>query len=338
MKTVCFGEIMLRLSPPGYERFTQATSFDAYYGGAEANVAVALSEMGGESVYVTRLPEHTLGDAAVCELRRWGVDTSRIVRGGERIGIYFCERGASSRPPKVIYDRASSAFALSNPDDYNWDSILEGAGWLHFSGITPALSGELSQICSNALDAARKRGITVSCDVNYRRALWSAEKAGTVMVKLLSRVDVCVINEEHAGLLFGIKEEKAGSGDEISFETASRVAEKVSRRFGCAKTAVTIRRTISASDNRFAAVLYDLEENKSYNSRVYDLHIVDRVGGGDAFCAGLIYSLQKGTPCSDSIEFAAAACALKHTVEGDMNHASADEIRALAFKSGRSER
>lgn len=338
MKTVCFGEIMLRLSPPGYERITQAKSFDAYYGGAEANVAVGLAELGAQSVFITRLPENDVGQAAVCELRRWGVDTRHIVRAGERIGIYFCERGASQRPPKVIYDRAGSAFAGSRPDDYSWDAILEGAGWLHFSGITPALGDGIAEICSQAIAVARQRGIAVSCDVNYRRALWPAEKAGAVLANLLSRVDVCIINEEHASLLFGIREEKPGGGDEISFDTAAQVAEKMSRRFGCAKTAVTIRRTLSASDNRFAAVLYDMTQNRAFSSRIYDIHIVDRVGGGDAFCAGLLYGLQTGMPHGDAVEFAAASCALKHTVEGDTSHASESEIRALAFGAGRSER
>lgn len=338
MKTVCFGEIMLRLSPPGFKRFEQAASFDAYYGGAEANVAVSLAELGAESAYVTRLPEHAIGEAAICELRRWGVDTRFIVRGGERLGIYFCERGASNRPPKVIYDRAGSAFALSRPGDYDWDAILAGADWFHFTGITPALGENIAEICSDAVSAAKQRGITVSCDVNYRRALWQADKAGAVLAELLLQTDVCIINEEHAGLLFGIKAEKPDGDDAISFDSAAYVAGQVSQRFGCSKVAVTIRRTISASDNRFAAVLHDRDTNRACRSRIYELRIVDRVGGGDAFSTGLIWSLQKGIPCGDAVEFAAAACALKHTIEGDMNHVSESEVRTLAFGTGRSER
>jgi 2-dehydro-3-deoxygluconokinase len=343
LRTVCFGEIMLRLSPPGFGRFEQAASFDAYYGGAEANVAVALAELGTESAYVTRLPGHAIGEAAICELRRWGVDTRFIARGGERLGIYFCERGASDRPPKVIYDRAGSAFALSQSGDYDWDTILEGAGWFHFTGITPALGENIAKICSDAVAAAKQRGITVSCDVNYRRALWPADKAGAVLAELLSQTDVCIINEEHAGLLFSIKAEKPGGGDAISFDSAAYVAGQVAQRFGCSKVAVTIRRTISASENRFAAVLYDRDTNCACSSRIYELLIVDRVGGGDAFSAGLIWSLQKDIPCGDTVEFAAvefaaAACALKHTIEGDMNHVSESEVRTLAFGSGRSER
>lgn len=338
MKTVCFGEIMMRLTPPGFERFEQASSFDAYYGGAEANVAVSLASFGAESVHITRLPDHAIGEAVICELRRWGVDTRHIARGGERLGLYFCERGASHRPPKVIYDRAGSAFAQSSSGDYDWDAILDGAGWFHFTGITPALGENIAAICSDAVTAAKQRGITVSCDVNYRRALWPADKAGEVLAKLLSQTDVCIINEEHAGLLFGIKAEKSGVDDAISFDSAAYVAEQMSHKFGCGKVAVTIRRTISASDNRFTAVLYDRDTNNAYRSRIYDLRIVDRVGGGDAFSAGLILSLQNGDPCGDAVEFAAAACALKHTIEGDMNHVSESEVRTLAFGSGRSER
>ncbi|HPT85513.1 MAG TPA: sugar kinase [Bacillota bacterium] len=336
MKTVCFGEIMLRLSPPGYGRIAEAKSFDAYYGGAEANVAVVLAQMGIKSVYVTRLPENELGNAAAGELRRWGVDTRHIVRGGERIGVYFYERGAGSRQPKVIYDRAGSAFAMSQPEDYDWDKILDGAGWLHFSGITPALGENLTKVCKSAISAAKDRGITVSCDVNYRRALWGADKAGEVMAGILPYADVCVINEEHAGLLFGIKEERPDDG--IYLDASARVAQALSQRFGCGKVAVTIRRTLSADKSRFAAVLYDKASGSASCSKIYDLEIIERIGGGDAFCAGLIYALESCMPNDYAVQFAAAACAIKHSILGDFGAMPVAEIRALADGAGRSER
>lgn len=329
MKTVTFGEIMLRLAPKGYYRFIQAESFGATYGGGEANVAVSLANFGVDSAFVTKLPKNDIGQAAVNSLRRYGVDTSKITRGGDRIGIYFLEKGASQRPSKVIYDRAGSAIATAVSSDFNWDEIFEGADWFHFTGITPAISDSAAALCLEACKAAKKRHVTVSCDLNYRKNLWSREKAGRVMGGLMEYVDVCISNEEDASDVFGIKAANTDvTGGKISNEGYREVAKKLADTFHFGKVAITLRGSISATDNNWAAMLYD--GTNYYLSRNYLIHIVDRVGGGDSFGGGLIYALLNGYDGQKAIDFAVAASCLKHSIEGDFNHVSADEVAKLA--------
>lgn len=338
-KTVTFGEIMLRLAPDGYNRFLQAQSYGATYGGGEANVAVSLANFKIPSVYITKLPEHEIGQAGINALRSYGVDTSLIVRGGERVGIYYLEKGASQRPSKVIYDRANSAIATAKAEDFDWDKIFEGVGWFHFTGITPALSDELAVICEKACKAAKARNITISCDLNYRKKLWSKEKAGIVMARLCQYVDVCIANEEDAADVFGISAKGSDvTGGKVNKEGYKEVAKQLMDCFCFDKVAITLRTSLSANDNNWAAMLYDGEQ--FYFSKEYKIHIVDRVGGGDSFGAGLIYACLQQYSLQDTIEFAVAASCLKHSVEGDFNMVSVDEVKRLADgdSSGRVQR
>jgi len=328
-KIVTFGEIMLRLAPQGYLRFTQVDNFQATYGGGEANVAVSLANFGLDARFVTKLPKHAIGQAAVNDLRRYGVDTTKITRGGERVGIYFLEKGASQRASSVIYDRAYSSIAEATTADFNWDEIFEDATWFHFTGITPALGDNVTAICLEACKAAKAKGIPVSCDLNYRKKLWTTEKAGQVMATLMEYVDVCIANEEDAEKVFGIKAEGNDiTGGALSHEGYKDVAKKLSDRFGFKHVAITLRGSISASDNKWAAMLYDGSEY--YFSKEYLVHIVDRVGGGDSFGSGLIYSLLNNYGPQQAIEFAVAASCLKHAIEGDYNRVSVEEVKALA--------
>lgn len=332
-KVITFGEIMLRLAPEGYYRFVQAENFGATYGGGEANVAVSLANYGLDAKFVTKLPKHDIGQAAVNSLRRYGVDTSNIVRGGDRVGIYFLEKGASQRPSKVVYDRAGSAIATAAKEDFNWDEIFEGAEWFHFTGITPALGDDVAEICLEACKAAKAKGITVSCDLNYRKNLWTREKAGEVMAGLMEYVDVCIANEEDASDVFGIKADDTDiTGGKLNHEGYKEVAKKLADRFGFSKVAITLRGSISANDNNWAAMLYD--GNNYYFSKNYLVHIVDRVGGGDSFGAGLIYACISGYEPQSTIEFAVAASCLKHSIEGDFNQVSVDEVTKLANGDG----
>jgi len=328
MKVITLGEIMLRLAPEGYYRFVQAVSYGAIYGGGEANVAVSLAGFGIDAVFVTKLPKHEIGQGAVNKLREFGVDTSLIVRGGNRVGIYFLEKGASQRPSKVIYDRAHSAIAEAAGTDFDWDRIFQGASWFHFTGITPALSDSAAAVCLDACKAAKSKEITVSCDLNYRANLWTREKAGEVMGRLMEFVDICVANEEDAADVFGIR----ASGSDvttgrISHEGYKEVAAALIKRFGFKKTAITLRESISANDNNWAAMLCTGDD--FYFSKKYAVHIVDRVGGGDSFSAGLIYACLQNMPPQEGLEFAVAASCLKHTIEGDFNFVSVDEVKKL---------
>ena len=332
-RVITFGEIMLRLAPEGYYRFVQANSFGATYGGGEANVAVSLANFGIDTAFVTKLPAHEIGQAAVNELRKFGVDTSRIVRGGNRIGIYFLEKGASQRPSKVIYDRAHSAIAEASPEDFDWNEIFQNANWFHFTGITPALNDTLAAICLEACKKAKELGLTVSCDLNYRNKLWSREKAGQVMSELCKYVDVCIANEEDAADVFGIRAANTDvTKGAVSHEGYKDVAKQLAGRFGFSKVAITLRESLSASDNNWAAMLYDGTE--FYFSKKYAVHIVDRVGGGDSFGGGLIYACLNQYDPQSTIEFAAAATCLKHSVEGDMNMVSVSEVQKLAGGDG----
>ena len=332
-RVITFGEIMLRLAPEGYYRFVQANSFGATYGGGEANVAVSLANFGIDTAFVTKLPAHEIGQAAVNELRKFGVDTSRIARGGNRIGIYFLEKGASQRPSKVIYDRAHSAIAEASPEDFDWNEIFQNADWFHFTGITPALNDTLAAICLEACKKAKELGLTVSCDLNYRNKLWSREKAGQVMSELCKYVDVCIANEEDAADVFGIRAANTDvTKGAVSHEGYKDVAKQLAGRFGFSKVAITLRESLSASDNNWAAMLYDGTE--FYFSKKYAVHIVDRVGGGDSFGGGLIYACLNQYDPQSAIEFAAAASCLKHSVEGDMNMVSVSEVQKLAGGDG----
>ncbi|MFV0466713.1 MAG: PfkB family carbohydrate kinase [Lachnospiraceae bacterium] len=328
-KIITFGEIMLRLAPEGYSRFVQADSYGATFGGGEANVAVSLSNYGLDAGFVTRLPKHEIGQAAVNSLRRYGVDTSQISRGGDRVGIYFLEKGASQRPSKVIYDRANSSIATATSSDFDWANIFEDVEWFHFTGITPALGDPIADICLEACKAAKERNITISCDLNYRNKLWSKEKAGEVMSRLCEYVDVCISNEEDAYDVFGIRSEgtEVTSG-ELNKEGYIEVAKKLTERFSFKKVAITLRTSLSANDNKWAAMLY--ENGSAYFSKEYLMHIVDRVGGGDSFGAGLIYASVNQYSPLQTIEFAVAASCLKHSIEGDFNLVSVDEVNKLA--------
>ena len=333
MKVVCFGEIMLRLAPEGYYRFVQAEKFGATFGGGEANVSVSLANYGMDAQFVTKVPNNDIAQACINSLRKFGVDTHNIVRGGERLGIYYLEKGASQRPSKVIYDRAYSAIAMAQKSDFDWAKILEGATWFHFTGITPALSDNCAEICLDAVKTAKQMGITVSCDLNYRKKLWSKEKAKQVMTSLAPYIDVCIANEEDASDVFGIKAENTDiTGGKLSHDGYKSVAKQLVDTFGFKKVAITLRGSISANDNNWAAMLYD--GNDYYLSKNYLIHIVDRVGGGDSFGGGLIYALSNNFAPQDAIEFAVAASCLKHTIEGDYNMVSVDEVLKLAQGDG----
>ena len=332
-KVVTFGEIMLRLAPFGHYRIVQTNDYEATFGGAEANVAVSLSNYGVDAAFVTKLPDHVVGQAAVNYLRQYGVDVSNITRGGERVGIYYMERGASQRGSLVVYDRAHSSISEATVADFDWSKIFDGADWFHFTGITPALGDNVAEICAVACREAKSRGITISCDLNYRKKLWSREKAGTVMGELMKYVDVCIANEEDAADVFGIHAPNTNiTGGKLDHEGYKYVARELAERFNFKTVAITLRSSISASDNGWAAMLY--ENGEFYFSKEYMIHIVDRVGGGDSFGAGLIYGAVSGYSPKDKLEFAVAASCLKQTIECDFNLVSVDEVNKLAGGDG----
>ena len=332
-KVVTFGELMLRLAPNGYYRFFQNDQMQATFGGGEANVAVSLANYGLDSVYVTKLPAHAIGQAAVDSLRYFGVDTSKIVRGGDRVGIYYLEKGASQRGSVCIYDRAHSAIAEARSGDFDWDAIFEGADWFHFTGITPALGLNVTEICKQACEAAKAHGVKISCDLNYRGKLWTRAQARAAMTDLCRYVDVCISNEEDAKDVFGIEAEGSDIyGGKLNKAGYESVARQLMDKFGFEKVAITLRTSISASDNDWAGMLYDGKE--CCFSKEYHLHIVDRVGGGDSFGGGLIYALLSGKSAQEAIEFAVAASALKHSVEGDYNRVTVAEVEKLAGGDG----
>lgn len=333
MRVVTFGEIMLRLAPEGYTRFVQAEKLNATYGGGEANVAVSLSNFGLYADFVTKLPNNDIGQAAINSLRRFGVGTKFIARGGERVGIYFLEKGASQRPSKVIYDRATSSIATATGEDFDWEKIFEGADWFHFTGITPALSKGMAEVVLLALQKAKEFGIKVSCDLNYRKKLWTKAEAKVTMSKLMPYVDVLIANEEDSADVFGIKSEGTDIvGGELSKDGYKSVAKQLIEKFSFEYVAITLRGSISANDNNWQAMLYNGSE--FYFSKEYAIRIVDRVGGGDSFGAGLIYSMLNGFDNQTAIEFAVGASCLKHTIEGDFNMVSVDEVKKLIGGDG----
>jgi len=332
MKIVTFGEIMLRLAPPGYQRFTQARGFEATYGGGEANVAVSLASFGDAVEFVTRLPANDLGDACLAQLRACGVGTQHILRGGERLGIYFLEAGAAQRASKVIYDRAGSAFATLRPGMIDWPAVFAGADWFHWTGITPAVSSGAAETCAEAIGAARALGLTVSCDLNYRAKLWKwGRPAGEVMAELLSGCHLALGNEEDAEKVFGIRAPETDvTAGQVSAEKYRFVCETLARRFPALETvAITLRGSLSASHNTWSGVLW--RQGQLYTAPTYDiLPIVDRIGAGDAFMGGLIHALgaYPDQP-QKALAFAAAAACLKHSIPGDFNAVSVAEVEQL---------
>lgn len=318
---------MLRLSPAGAYRITQANTFDAVYGGSEENVAVALSSFGEKTSFVTKLPNNAIGDACLGSIRRFGVDTSHILRGGDRLGLYYLEKGASLRASSVLYDRRDSSFALSGADEYDWNDILPETGdnAFFYTGITPAVGEELPKTVATALEVCKNRGIRTYCDLNYRAALWSPERAGEVMSELLPYTDVCIANEEHARTLFGIT-----STCTDRFDRLRDIAEQMCAKFSLSRCVMTMRKSLSADDNEVSAATLNAETNEFNVSRTYHIHIVDRVGGGDALSAGVIYAELHGFDEAHLIEFASAANAFKHSINGDALIATADEISLLA--------
>ncbi len=332
-KVVTFGEIMMRLQTPGYKRFIQAQSLEVEYGGGEANVAVSVANYGMQACFVTKLPENPIGDACLAQLRKMNVCTKHIARGGERLGIYFAEKGASQRASNVVYDRAHSSIATASPEDFDWEAIFEGADWFHFTGITPAISDEAAEISLIACKKAKEMGVKISCDLNFRKKLWTSEKAGRVMGELCQYVDVLIANEEDAEKVFGIKAAATDiTSGELSDEGYKDVCKQLVDRFGFEKVAITLRESISASVNNWAALLYDGGE--FYKSKKYTMNIVDRVGGGDSFGGGLIYAILSDYSSQDVIEFAVAASCLKHSIEGDMNLVSLAEVKNLMKGDG----
>lgn len=328
-RVITFGEIMMRLNPEGYLRLVQADSFDASFAGGEANVAVSLSNYGMDAAFVSKVPSHEIGQSAVNSLRKYGVDTSYMLRGGDRLGIYFVEKGASQRPSKVIYDRAGSAVACSKKEEYDWDTIFQDADWFHWTGITPALGGDLPEICLQACQAAKAHNVKISCDLNFRKKLWSSQQACEVMSRLMPYVDVCIANEEDAKDVFGIEAENTDiDSGHLNHEGYISVARQLSQRFGFETVAITLRSSLSANDNDWAAMLYT--KDSVYFSPSYRIHIVDRVGGGDSFGGGLIYALLSGKEPQDAINFAVAASCLKHSIEFDFNHVTVAEVESLA--------
>jgi len=323
-RVVTFGELLLSLSARGNHRLVQAEEFTARYTGAEANVAVSLAHFGVEAFVVSKVPAHEIGQACLNALRRYGVNTDYVVRGGDRLGLLYMEAGASQRPTKVIYDRCPSSFRQLRPDDFDWNTILAGKDWFHFSGTAPALGKEVVAVLSAGLATARQLGLTVSCDCNYRSKLWSREEAGRVLTPLLSYVNVLICGKDDPQQVFGISPEQTGLADD---ERDQHVAQLVRRRFDLDCVAMTFRQAVSASVNRWAAML--CHRDGACRSRQYEIQIVDRVGAGDAFAAGLIFALSSGFAPQRTIDFAAAAGCLKHSIPGDFNLVHRDEVIAL---------
>lgn len=336
MKVVTLGEIMLRLSTPGFERFVQSQSFDVTYGGGEANVAAALAGYGLESYFVSKLPTHEIGQAAVNHLRRYGVSDRFIVRGGDRVGIYFLETGASQRPSKVIYDRADAAVTTLTPEEIDLDAAFEGGRWFHFTGITPALGETARRTVEAAAKAAQAAGATVSCDLNFRKKLWTTAEAQAVMRPLMEHVDVCIANEEDADKCLGMTAgETDVHGAELDEAGYFRLAERLKQEFDFEAVAITLRESFSASHNGWSAILHDDRDCQTpVRSTRYDIQIVDRVGGGDSFASGLIAGLLQKDDTREALEFAVAASCLKQTIPGDFNLVTRAEVDALAAGDG----
>lgn len=334
MKVLSFGEILLRLASPGYTKLFQKDSLDATFCGGEANVAVSLANFGVQSEFLTVVPDNDVGHASLNALRYFGVDTSKTFFKNGRMGLYYLEKGASQRPSKVIYDRAFSSIALAEPADFDWDALFDGVNWFHWTGINPALSDNMVQICEQACKKAREKGITISCDLNFRKNLWSSETAQKVMSNLVRYVDICIANEEDADKVLGIKAPnnnvESGKLNKNGYEY---VAKEICERFGCKKVAITLRESINASRNGWSGMICDTTGIANYSTH-YDIDIVDRVGGGDSFTGAMIYSLITGKDDKDAIEFAVAASCLKHSIEGDFNRMTVSDVENLIKNGG----
>lgn len=326
---ITFGEMMIRLNPEGYLRITQAKRFEASYSGGEVNVAVGLSCFGMKSAFVSKVPDNDVGQAAINYIRQYGVDTSMVLRGGPRLGVYYLEKGASQRPSKVIYDRVGSSISLAKCNEFDWAQIFDKAKWFHVTGITPALGGELPEICLEACKTAKAMGLIVSCDLNYRAKLWSKEEAGRVMATLMPYVDVLISNEEDSADVFGIKAKDTDViQGELSHEGYISVAKQIHESFGVSTVAITLRGSLSASDNDWSGMLY--QDNNAYFSPTYRIHLVDRVGGGDSFGASLIYALSNNYDPQKAINFAVAGSCLKQATEFDFSISTVNEVEKLA--------
>ena len=335
-KVVTLGEIMLRLSTPGFTKFVQAQTFDVTFGGGEANVAVSLSNFGLESYFVSKLPKHEIGQSAVNHLRRFGVNTNFIVRGGDRVGIYFLETGASQRASKVIYDRAGSAVSLMEKGEVDWNKVFDGVEWFHWTGITPALGKKAQELLTDACKTAKANGVTVSCDLNFRKKMWTEAEAQKVMIPLMEYVDVCIANEEDAEKSLGQKATASNiENAELDEAGYANLALELKSKFNFRTVAITLRESFSASRNGWSAIMTDDKDcKKPYRSKIYDIQIVDRVGGGDSFAGGLIYGLLTKNDTKDALEFAVAASCLKQTIPGDFNLVSASEVESLIKEGG----
>ena len=332
-RVITFGEIMMRLNPEGYLKLNQANNLCISFAGGEANVAVSVANFGMNAEFVTKVPDNALGNMAVAELRKQNVDTSHIIKGGQRLGLYFVEKGASQRPSKVIYDRAGSSISMALKKEFEWEEILDGCTWFHFTGITPALSDECAEICEEALKVCKEKNIIVSCDLNYRKKLWSQEKASKIMDKLMRYVDICIANESDAADVFAISAEKTNvENGELSKDGYISVAKQLKERFGFSKVAITLRKSISASVNDWSAMLYENEH--AYFSKEYHIQLVDRVGGGDSFAGALIYALHSEYNPQQAVDFAVAASCLKQTMEYDFNLASFEDVIMLMNGNG----
>jgi 2-dehydro-3-deoxygluconokinase len=330
-KVVTFGEIMLRLSPPGFERLFQSPVLSATFGGGEANVAVSLSHFGLDSCYVTRLPSHAVGEAVVRALRSEGVRTDYIVRGGNRLGIYFTETGASQRASTVIYDRAHSSISEIPADAIAWDRVMDGAAWFHVTGITPALGEAGVAATKAAIAAAKKASVRISVDLNYRKKLWTEAQAQQTMRPLMRDVDIVIANEEDLQSVLGVHVEGADvTSGALQIAGYRKAVERVTQQFGPSLVAITLRESLSASDNGWSALLWDAKSGTLHQSQRYAVRLVDRIGGGDSFAAGLIFGLISGRPLDQALRFAVAASALKQTIPGDFNRVSVTEVDALA--------
>lgn len=334
MKVLSFGEILLRLASPGYTKLFQKDSLDATFCGGEANVAVSLANFGVQSEFLTVVPDNDVGHASLNALRYFGVDTSKTFFKNGRMGLYYLEKGASQRPSKVIYDRAFSSIALAEPADFDWDALFDGVNWFHWTGINPALSDNMVQICEQACKKAREKGITISCDLNFRKNLWSSETAQKVMSNLVRYVDICIANEEDADKVLGIKAPNNNvESVKLNKSGYEYVAKEICERFGCKKVAITLRESINASRNGWSGMICDTTGIANYSTH-YDIDIVDRVGGGDSFTGAMIYSLITGKDDKDAIEFAVAASCLKHSIEGDFNRMTVSDVENLIKNGG----
>ena len=331
-KVITMGEIMLRLSTPNFEKFIQADEFDINYGGGEANVAVSLANYGHDAEFVTAVPNNEIGECAIAALRKYNVGTKHIAKCGERLGIYYLESGSSVRPSKVVYDRAHSSISTATEENFDFDAIFEGADWFHFTGITPALSDSAAALTEKALICAKKHGVKVSVDLNFRNKLWSSEKAQSVMKNLMKYVDVCIGNEEDAELVLGYKPGKTDvTSGELELQGYKSIFEQMVADYNFEYCVSSLRESHSASDNGWSACIYSSATKEFYHSKKYNLHpIVDRVGGGDSFAGGVIAGLLDGKDFKAALEFGVAASALKHTIPGDFNFASRKEVETLA--------